>query len=257
MMYIKLKAQKMLIGKGKEAFFVSVLPFFMSASLLCFNYYLLEFIKNDTELHLIFKISIALFSGVVSLFLVNTVAFMSENYFYRRSSNSFVPVGAADVFCSFAVLILKTLLFFSWSAILFSPGAVLAFCAYFANANGYTREITVTLAVSAGVIALVGAVCFFVLFGRYSKCSFIQFTAGETNPVKVLARSSELMEENQIKYALFRLSFLGWDLLCLLLFPIIYVLPYRKCSKYVFFSEKQRKKQPEFLNDKPIVFIFG
>lgn len=257
MMYIKLKAQKMLIGSNKKAFFVSILPIAMGASLLCFNYYLLNYFKNYDEMNLFFKMSIGVFSVIFSMFMVNSVSFVRENYFYRKATGVFAPVRAADVFCSFAVLILKSLLFFSWSAIFFSPSAVLAFCAYFANANGYSREIAVTLVVSAGILALVGAGCFFVLWGRYSKCGYIQFTTGETNPVKVLARSTELMEENQIKYALFRLSFLGWDLLCSLLFPIIYVLPYRKCSKYIFFSEKQKKKQPEFLNDKPIVFIFG
>lgn len=256
-MYIKLKAQKMLIGKNKKAFLVSILPFLMIAALLCLNYYLLIFLKNNAEMILILKILIAMFSAVLSMFMLNTSVFISENYFFRKVTDSFAPVRAIELFCSFAVNILKTLLFFSWSAVFFSPSVVLAFCAYFAKTNGYTREITVCLAVSAGIIALVGTGCFFVLFGHYSKSSYIQFTTGETNPVKILARSSELMEENQIRYALFRLSFLGWDLLCVLLFPIIYVLPYRKCAKYVFFSENKKKKQPESLSDKPIVFIFG
>lgn len=256
-MYIKLKAQKMLIGKNKKAFFVSILPFLMTAALLCLNYYLLIFLKNNAEMILILKILIAVCSAVLSMFMLNTAVFISENYFFRKATDSFAPVRAVDVFCSFAVNILKTLLFFSWSAVFFSPSAVLLFCAYFAKINSYSREITVCLAVSAGVIALVGMGCFFILFGHYSKSSFIQFTAGETNPVKVLARSSELMEENLIRYALFRLSFLGWDLLCVLLFPIIYVLPYRKCAKYIFFSENKKKIQSVPLSDKPIVFIFG
>lgn len=257
MMYIKLKAQKMLMGKNKKAFLVSILPYLMAFSLLSFNYYLLIFFKNNAEIPLFYKIFIGAISAVLSLFMINAVSFISENYFFRKATDSFAPVEAKDLFCSFAVKTLKSLLFFSWSAIFFSPAAVLFFCAYFANTNGYSREITVTLAVSAGIIALVGAGCFFISWGRYSKCSYIQFTTGETNPVKVLAESSELMEENQIRYSLFRLSFLGWDLLCLLLFPIIYVLPYRKCAKYVFFSEPQKKKQSEPLSDKPIVFIFG
>lgn len=256
-MYIKLKAQKMLIGNNKKAFFVSILPFFMAVNLACLNYYLLIFLKNNAEIFLISKVLIAAFSAVLSMFMLNTAAFISENYFYRKATDSFAPVRAIDIFCSFAVKILKTLLFFSWSAVFFSPSAVLLFCAYFAKTNGYTREIAVCLAVSAGVIALVGMGCFFVLFGHYSKSYYIQFTTGETNPVKVLARSSELMEENLIRYALFRLSFLGWNMACLLLFPIIYVLPYRKCAKYVFFSEKPKQKQQETLSDKPIVFIFG
>lgn len=257
MMYIKLKAQKMLIGKNKKAFAVSILPFLMSAPLLFLNYYLLIFLKNNAEISLFLKIPIAVISAVISLLMINTVSFICENYFFRKATDSFAPVRAADVFCSFGVKILKALLFFSWSAVFFSPSAVLAFCAYFSRSRSYSAEIVTTLAVSAGLTAIVGAGCFFILFSRYSKCSFIQFTTGETNPVKVLAKSTELMEENQIKYSLFRLSFLGWDLLCALLFPIIYVLPYRKCSKYIFFSEKQRKKQAEVFNDKPVVFIFG
>lgn len=204
MMYIKLKAQKMLMGKNKKAFFVSILPYLMAISLLCLNYYLLIFLKNNAEISIIFKILTAVISVMISMFMINTVSFVSENYFFRRATDSFAPVGAKDLFCSFAIKILKSLLFFSWSAVFFSPAAVLLFCAHFANANGYSREITVTLAVSSGVTAIVGAGCFFILFSRYSKCSYIQFTTGETNPVKVLAKSTERMEENQIRYSLFR-----------------------------------------------------
>ena len=257
MMYIKLKAQKMLIGKNRKAFLVSVLPYLMSATLLCLNYYLLSFLKNNTDFMLIFKILIAVCSAVLSLFMINSVVYISENYFYRKATDSFAPVRAVDLFCSFAVNILKTLLFFSWSAVFFLPGVTLLLCAYSAKTNNYTGEIITTLYVAAAINAIVGAGCFFVLFGRYSKCSFIQFTTGETNPVKVLARSTELMEENQIQYSLFRLSFLGWNLSCVLLFPIIYVLPYRKCAKYVFFNAKPKQKQKELMSEKPVVFIFG
>ena len=257
MIHIKLKAQKMLIGKNRKAFLVSILPLPMTATLLYLNYYLLSFLKNNAEISLLFKILIAVCSAVLSLFMVNSVVFISENYFYRKATDSFAPVRAVDLFCSFAVNILKTLLFFSWSAVFFLPGVALLFCAYFAKTNNFASEIITTLYIAAAITAIVGAGCFFVLFGRYSKCSFIQFTTGETNPVKVLARSTELMEENQIRYSLFRLSFLGWDISCLLLFPIIYVLPYRKCAKYVFFSTKPKQKQTEPISEKPIVFIFG
>lgn len=257
MMYIKLKAQKMLIGENGKAFLVSVLPHLLAFSLLSFNYYLLIFFKNNAEIPLFYKIFIGAISGAFSLFMINSVWFISENYFFRKATDSFAPVGAKDLFCSFAVKILKALLFFSWCAVFFLPSVVLIYSSYFASTNGEPREIAVTLFVSSLVTFSVGAGCFFVLWGRYSKVSFVQFTTGETNPVKVLAESTELMEEKQIKYALFRLSFLGWDLLCSLLFPIIYVLPYRKCAKYVFFSEPARKKQKAILSDKPIVFIFG
>lgn len=257
-MYIKLKAQKMLIGKNTRAFFAGVLPFLMTASLACLNYCLLIFLKNNSDFSLYVKIPIAVFASVFSLFTACASEFIRENYFYREATGTFVPVGARDVFCSFAVKILKTLLFFSWSAIFFSPSAVLLFCAYYVKTNNnYPREMTVTLLASAAITLVVGAGCFFVLFQRYSKSSFVQFTTGETNPVKVLAKSIELMEGNQIKYSLFRLSFLGWDIMCLLLFPIIYVLPYRKCAKYVFFSEKPKQKQIDVFSEKPIVFIFG
>ena len=257
MIHIKLKAQKTLIGKNKKAFFVSILPFLMMATLLCLNYYLLKFMKNNAEIFLLFKMLIAVCVAMLSLFMINTTLYISENYFYRKATDSFAPVRAIDLFCSFAVNILKTLLFFSWSAVFFLPCVALLFCAYSAKTNNYAGEIVTTLYIAAAIMALVGAGCFFVLFGRYSKCNFIQFTTGETNPVKVLARSSEIMEENQIRYSLFRLSFLGWNLSCLLLFPIIYVLPYRKCAKYVFFNTKPKQKQKEPISEKPIVFIFG
>ena len=42
----------------------------------------------------------------------------------------------------------------------------------------------------------------FELYKRFSKSYFVQFQSGETNPLKVLSQSSEMMEGNLIRYSL-------------------------------------------------------
>lgn len=256
-MYIKLKAQRLLIGKNSKAFLICTLPFLMTVSLLGFNYYLLIYLNNNTELNFALKFSLMMLSLTISAFIKSSVVFICENYFYRKATDSFSPVRAQDLFCAFLVRILKMLLFWFLSAVFFLPGLVLAYSAYYVKSISYPKEITVTLFASSLIMVLVGAGCFFVIYKRFSKSYFVQFQSGETNPLKVLSKSSEMMEGNLIRYSLFCLSFLGWDVLCLTLFPIIYVLPYRKSAKYVFFREKVRRKLPNVISEKPIVFIFS
>lgn len=257
MIYIKLKAQRLLIGQNAKAFLASVLPFFMIISLTGFNYYSLIYLKNNSELNLVLKTTLATLILVFSAFLESSVMYMREIYFYRNTTDTVIPVRAQDLACAFVVLILKSLLFFTWLAIFFLPSAVLMYLAVSVKDTNYPNDISLTLAVSSLVMAIVGIGCLFVTQKRYSKSYFIQFHEGETNPIKVLARSINAMEGSQRRYSLFCLSFLGWDILCLLLFPIIYVLPYRKSAKYVFFTEKPKQKQIIKTDEKPIVFIFS
>lgn len=256
MTYIKLKAQRLLIGKNSKAFLVSILPFLMTLSLLVLNICFLFYLYT-ASLNLIFKTVLAVLSLSLSAFIKSSVAFMSENHFYKISTDSFSPVTAKDLFCAFSIRILKSLLFVFLSAVFFLPSAIVGFLAYYVKRFYYSSEVTLTLVVSSIIMALVGFVCFFVIFKRFSKSYYVQFATGETNPLKVLSQSSEMMEENLIRYSLFCTSFLGWDTLCLLLFPIIYVLPYRKSAKYVFFNEKKKEPVKLVESEKPIVFILN
>ncbi len=257
MMYIKLKAQRLLIGKNSKAFLVSILPFLMTLVLCCLNYYLLfYFIKNE-NFNTVLNVFAVTIIGVFSLFIRSCVVCCCENYFYRKATSSFVPIRVKDLFCSFATRILKFLLFWFLLAVFFLPSAVMLYTAIFVSNGKYPEDVSTTLFVSSAIMALVGASCFFLVFKRFSKSYFVQFSTGETNPFKVLSQSAELMEGNLIRYSLFCLSFLGWDAVCLALVPIIYVLPYRKSAKYVFFDEKKKSK-PQFVeSEKPIVFIFS
>lgn len=258
MIYTKLKAQRTLIGKNREAFLVSILPYILRAAGLCINFNLLKFLIYNSDFPLPVKILIPVFSFCLFFFSATAMTVICENYFYKKAENCFVPVNLSDIFCALGVKILKTFLFFTWSAILFTPCAVLFYCAYILHRDGYPQNMVTVMLLSAAVTSFVGGGCFFVIWGRYSKTSFVQFRKNEKNPVRALAQSVILTEHSLLRYAVFRLSFIGWTLLSFLIFPIIYVLPYRKCAKYVFFSEKADKRNSHtVINEKPVVFIFG
>jgi hypothetical protein len=62
------------------------------------------------------------------------------------------------------------------------------------------------------------------------------------------------MEGRSLKLSLFNVSFFGWILSCVLIVPIIYVLPYKLMAKYSYFNFATRKKVQEEAPQKPIVF---
>ena len=87
-------------------------------------------------------------------------------------------------------------------------------------------------------------------------CSSVILTDEEKNPLKVIVKSIEIMENHSIKYAFYCLSFSGWILLCLLIIPLIYVVPYFKMSKSCFHNSLGLSKLFKREEEKPIVFYF-
>lgn len=76
----------------------------------------------------------------------------------------------------------------------------------------------------------------------YSMCEFIYVDGIKSEPMDVIKESKSLMDGYKSDYFIFNLSFMGWFILCILIFPIIYVLPYYSTCKVLYYDELKKIK---------------
>lgn len=70
----------------------------------------------------------------------------------------------------------------------------------------------------------------------YSQCFYILNDEPDMEAMDVLRASSELMDGHKLEYFLLQLSFLPWMLLCVLIFPALYVVPYISATNAAYYD---------------------
>ena len=118
----------------------------------------------------------------------------------------------------------------------------------------FTFNIGLTLLISSFILFIIGSAFLYITLKRYSMTSAIIFSCDEKDSLKIIEKSIEIMNGKSISFSLFNISFWGWALSCLMLVPIIYVLPYKLMAKYSYYNFATRKKVQEEAPQKPIVF---
>ena len=115
------------------------------------------------------------------------------------------------------------------------------------------NKVFLTLLLSTIILFFVGLGFLYVIMKRYSFTSAIIFTSKEKDAIKILARSTALVEGQTVKISMFFASFFGWSLSCLLLVPLFYVLPYKKISQFNYYNFVIGFKPVEIAREKPII----
>ena len=77
----------------------------------------------------------------------------------------------------------------------------------------------------------------------YSMSTFIFVDGEDTDAMAIIKKSKDLMYGYKWDYFVFQLSFIGWALLCLFIFPIIYVLPYYYVAETMYYEELKAIKE--------------
>lgn len=77
----------------------------------------------------------------------------------------------------------------------------------------------------------------------YSMSTFIFIDGEDTDAMAIIKKSKDLMYGYKWDYFVFQLSFIGWALLCLFIFPIIYVLPYYYVAETMYYEELKAIKE--------------
>lgn len=267
---LKLGAKRKMLKNNFRFFIVGALPFFTIILLTILNYYFIEFIKT-TDLKLTeyllpyaetIRLSLIILLIVFSFLFWKWINISSQLYFYKRVKGKRVSFSRCMRSLSFSqynafsgVLIVKALLSLGVGALYYLPCiAVSGLLIYSYRYESYGYNVNLTLLVSAIILFIIGSVFFFVNLKRYALTTYVIFTEKERNPLKIISRSIEIMENNSVRYSYYCLSFFGWILSCVFIIPIIYTIPYVCLSKwsYINFVVNQNKKT--IANEKPIIF---
>lgn len=268
--YIKLNAKKYLVKCHFKCFLLSIMPYVIIVLLSVLNYYLYFMLKNMDFTFLYLKSSYAVYlraslltlSLCLSILLWRVETIFTHNYYYLKSRkgdityfSSIKYLSSKKVCILLTTDILKIFLSVAWSALYFAPCfSVVATLYYCWNSDEFSRNIALTLIISAFILFLIGSFFLFVTLKRYSMCYPIAFETNEKDSLKILEKSIEIMNGKCLNYAFYNMSFWGWILSCFLVLPSIYVLPYKHMSKYSYYNFATRKKVQEETPQKPIVF---
>lgn len=261
--YIKLNAKKKLVNNNLKSFLVSIVPYVSILALVVLNYYLYIFLK-DTDFSFITAISYyeiylkaTLFTISVCLSFViwKILQMYSEKYFYSKNMKTRIKLKFSMCITAISVSILRFFISVAWSAFYLLPGIVVGATLYYSLvSNEYSFNVMLTLFVSAIILLIIGVSFLYVTLKRYSMCNFVIFSSAQTDSIKVLAKSVQLIEKNTIRYSFYKLSFAGWIFSCILIVPIFYVLPYVKMARYSYYKAIIKPKAQEI---KPAIFYLS
>lgn len=181
-------------------------------------------------------------TGIVQLLLFAPLSIGLVRWFYRLSGADIPSV--VDVFEPYesARSYFGSVLFylgfsirttFYWIVFMLIPGGVLAFGVILLQGLWIPQNLATDMASLIGgllsmlglVLILLASVLFFIFSMRYQLAPYL-YASGECGPVKCFARSIKLMHGHKSELFLFNLSYFGWFILCILVFPILYVAPY-------------------------------
>ena len=139
---------------------------------------------------------------------------------------------------SFAYYLLIFVLKFLWFIALNVPAvAVASSTVYTIIKYGLSEKIFLVLMVLSIALLVVGSFFAFVISQRYFMTPYIIMADNSITITEAVRKSTYLMNNICFKTAMFKLSFTGWFLSCIILAPVFYVLPYYKISCINFAKE--------------------
>lgn len=261
--YVKLNAKKKLVNHNLKSFLVSMVSYVSIFALVALNYYFYIFLKEADfsfftaisyyEIYL--KATLFTISVCLSFAIWKTLQLYSEKYFYSKNMKTHIKLKFGMCMTAISVSILKLFISVAWTTFYLLPCAIVSATLYYSLvSNEYSFNVILTLFVSAVILFVIGASFLYVTLKRYSMCNYVIFSNDETDSIKVLAKSTQLIEKNSIRYSFFKLSFAGWMVSCILVAPVFYVLPYVKMARYSFYKAITKPKMQEL---KPAVFYLS
>lgn len=136
---------------------------------------------------------------------------------------------------SVRLFMIKAFWFFFFEAIPVSLWFVLLFQIRITDVS-----VNAAFTVTAGLYLLgIAGFAFWLIFvQRYSKAMFFLSCYKDFTPGDAIRESVRKTKGNEVDIFLFKLGFLPWFLLCLLVLPLFYVVPYYKQSVTCFFLRR-------------------
>lgn len=114
---------------------------------------------------------------------------------------------------------------------------------YYSNHLGTCLGLSIIIS----VLVCLGSI-FFVIPGivlglMYAMAFTIFIDNDELSIKECMNKSKEMMNGYKANYFMFLLSFIGWILLCLLIIPAIWVVPYIQTAELLYYEKLKEKKK--------------
>lgn len=177
------------------------------------------------------------FFGILSYLFLAPFRLGGDIWFYENAKKNRLPVSKLFSFYKgrklfysikfvLALHLRKFLIFFLFSL----PSTVLGAYIFYALNEGVGRNLLFVLSVSTAVLFITSFFFAFVFSQRYFTAPFLYYENDFCKVKDVLILSGKIMEKRYFEVAFLKMSFIGWFLLCIFVFPTFYVYPFYKLS---------------------------
>lgn len=133
------------------------------------------------------------------------------------------------------LFVIKTFWLIFFEAVPICLGVVVLFQIMFTNVS---VNAAFTVAAGLSLLGAAGFIFWLIFIQRYSKSMFFLACYKDFTPVDAINESIRKTKGNSVDIFLFKFGFSPWFLLCLLVFPMFYVIPYYKQSVTCFFLRR-------------------
>lgn len=188
---------------------------------------------------------VAFTAAVLSFVILTPLGLGVQRWFYRIGEGVSEEISTAFEFFGSVRLFLRSLglscsLWIRsalWSGLFLLPGLLLIFfSAMLGERSGSNRE---TFAAAVGILsgcflAVLGMLFSVIWCARYYLARYYLIEDTRLSVGRAVRRSVLSAKGHQIDIVLFEVSFIGWRLLCLLVFPILFVYPYYQTAKGLY-----------------------
>lgn len=177
-------------------------------------------------------------------------------YFYLFDEK--IRISASIVFKAFNIYTLKTIkkifLFFTFTF----PFTVVAVLMFFLLQNGISYLTLITFSACDAVLLIVGLYTFAVYIQKYQLLPFVLIQNRNENIREIFALSAKKMNGMCKNLMILKIRNLPKNLLCILIIPSFYYLPYCRAVESDFVLEKEKPyMRRKAYTEKPIVFYFN
>ncbi len=94
----------------------------------------------------------------------------------------------------------------------------------------------------ANIVILIAAIAEIIFAIMFVQTPYILSEDKEENygGIKALMMSKDMMDGHKWEYFVLMLSFIGWILLCILVIPVIWVVPYIQATQVIYYEELKK-----------------
>ena len=181
--------------------------------------------------------SFAVITGAISFLVLSPFRFGQNIWFFESAKKNRLSVKKIFLFyrprfsrSCIALRLRTSLLKISACLVFLIPSVTLGSYAFYELGKGVSVKLFVFLCVFTFVLALIGLFFAFVFSQKYFLSDYLFFENSAAGIGESIKLSSQIMDSECFRTAFFKLSFIPWFLLCIFIFPAVYVYPYYKTA---------------------------